>query len=47
MIGNTLSSWGTFSRAFHWGLGLAHICKNAYGWWGNHLTPPPDRYNDR
>ena len=44
MIRNTPSSWGSLSRAFHWGLGLAIIGMIAFGWWVNHIPARPDRF---
>ena len=44
MIGNTPSSWGSLSLAFHWGLGLAIIGMIAFGWWVNHIPARPDRF---
>jgi cytochrome b561 len=44
MIANTKSSWGSFSRWFHWGLGIAIIGMLAYGWWMNHIPARADRF---
>jgi len=44
MIRNTPSSWGSLTRAFHWGLGLAIIGMIAFGWWMNHIPARPDRF---
>ena len=44
MLRNTSRSWGSLSRWFHWGLGIAIIGMIAFGWWTNHLAPRPDRY---
>ena len=44
MIRNMPSSWGSLSRAFHWGLGLAIIGMIAFGWWVNHIPARPDRF---
>jgi cytochrome b561 len=43
MIRNTNQSWGSVSRLFHWGLGLAVIGMLAYGWWMNHMVARPDK----
>jgi cytochrome b561 len=43
MLKNTTRSWGSVSRAFHWGLGLVVIGMLAYGWWMNHMAARPDR----
>lgn len=47
MVRNTKHSWGSFSRLFHWGLGLAIIGMLAYGWWMNHMAARPDRFFHR
>lgn len=47
MIRNTQKSWGSLSRWFHWGLGLAIIGMLAYGWWMNHMAARPDRFFHR
>jgi cytochrome b561 len=44
MIQNTSSSWGSLSRAFHWGLGLAIVGMIGFGWWMNHFPARPDRF---
>jgi len=44
MIRNSSSSWGSVSRAFHWGLGIAIIGMIAYGAWMNHIPARPDRF---
>src|SRR6478752_6446798 len=44
MIRNTPSSWGSLTRALHWGLGLAIIGMIAFGWWVNHIPARPDRF---
>ena len=44
MIGNSKSSWGSVSRWFHWGLGLAIILMIAYGWWMNHIPARADKF---
>lgn len=47
MLRNTTRSWGSLSRAFHWGLGLVIIGMLAYGWWMNHVAARPDRFFHR
>lgn len=47
MIRNTNRSWGSVSRLFHWGLGLAIIGMLAYGWWMNHMVARPDKFFHR
>ena len=47
MIQNTDRSWGSVSRLFLWGLGLAIIGLLAFGWWMNHMAPRPDRFFHR
>ena len=37
MLRNTTRSWGSVSRAFHWGLGLVVMGMLGYGWWMNHM----------
>ena len=44
MIRNTKTSWGSVSRWFHWGLGLAILLMIAYGWWMNHIPVRADRF---
>ena len=44
MLTNTLRSWGSLSRWFHWILGLAIIGMIAFGWWMNHFPARADRY---
>jgi cytochrome b561 len=44
MIRNTISSWGSVSRWFHWVLGVAIIGMLAYGWWMNHFPARADRF---
>ncbi len=44
MIRNTGSNWGSVSRWFHWGLGLAIIGMIVYGWWMNHFPARADRF---
>jgi cytochrome b561 len=44
MLRNTVKSWGSLSRAFHWVLGIAIIGMIAYGWWLNHIPARADRY---
>ncbi len=44
MVRNTTTTWGSLSRCFHWGLGVAIIGMIAYGWWMNHFPARPDRY---
>ena len=44
MIRNTSSNWGSFARAFHWGLGIAIIGMIAFGWWMNHVPLRADRF---
>jgi cytochrome b561 len=43
MIRNTISSWGSVSRWFHWVLAAIIIGMLAYGWWMNHIPGRPDR----
>jgi cytochrome b561 len=43
MIRNTISSWGSASRWFHWVLGVTIIGMLAYGWWMNHIPARADR----
>ncbi len=43
MLRNSTTSWGSVSRAFHWGLGLVVIGMLGYGWWMNHIAARPDR----
>jgi cytochrome b561 len=47
MIRNTISSWGSAARLFHWGLGVAILGMLAYGWWMNHVPARPDRFFHR
>lgn len=47
MISNTITGWGSVSRALHWVLGLAIIFMLAYGWWMNHIVARPDRFFHR
>lgn len=47
MLRNTPRSWGSLSRAFHWGLGFVIIGMLAYGWWMNHIAARPDRFFHR
>jgi cytochrome b561 len=44
MLRNTVKSWGSLSRGFHWVLGIAIIGMIAYGWWMNHFPARPDRF---
>ena len=44
MIRNTISSWGSVSRWFHWILGAAIIGMLAFGWWMNHIPARADRF---
>jgi cytochrome b561 len=44
MIRNTIKSWGSVARAFHWIVGLAIIGMLAFGWWMNHIAARPDRF---
>ena len=44
MIRNTVSSWGSVSRWFHWVLGVTIIGMIAYGWWMNHFPARADRF---
>ena len=44
MLRNTVKSWGSLSRLFHWVLGLAIIGMIAYGWWMNHFPARADRF---
>ena len=44
MLRNTVKSWGSLSRWFHWVLGIAIIGMIAYGWWMNHFPARPDRF---
>jgi cytochrome b561 len=44
MMRNTVKSWGSLSRWFHWVLGVAIIGMIAFGWWMNHFPARPDRY---
>jgi cytochrome b561 len=44
MIRNTISSWGSASRWFHWILGTMIIGMLAYGWWMNHIPARVDRF---
>src|ERR1700749_675830 len=44
MLRNTVKSWGSLSRGFHWVLGIAIIGMIAYGWWMNHFPARPDKY---
>jgi cytochrome b561 len=44
MLRNTVKSWGSLSRWFHWILGVAIIGMIAYGWWMNHFTARADRF---
>lgn len=44
MIRNTISSWGSVSRWFHWGLGIAILGMLAFGWWMNHIPARGDRF---
>jgi cytochrome b561 len=47
MVRNTKHNWGSLSRSFHWGLGLAIVGMLAYGWWMNHMVPRPDKFFHR
>lgn len=47
MIRNTVSSWGSLARLFHWTLGLTILGMLAYGWWMNHIPARPDRFFHR
>ena len=44
MLRNTVKSWGTLSRWFHWILAIAIIGMIAYGWWMNHFPARADRF---
>jgi len=44
MMRNTISSWGSISRLFHWVLGFAILGMLAFGWWMNHIPARPDRF---
>ena len=44
MLRNTVKSWGSLSRWFHWILGIAIIGMIADGWWMNHFLARADRY---
>jgi cytochrome b561 len=44
MIRNTISSWGSVSRWFHWILAAVIIGMLAYGWWMNHIPARADRF---
>jgi cytochrome b561 len=44
MMRNTVSSWGSVARLFHWVLGFTIIGMLAFGWWMNHIPARPDRY---
>jgi cytochrome b561 len=44
MMRNTVKSWGSLSRWFHWGLGIAIMGMIAYGWWMNHFPARADRF---
>jgi cytochrome b561 len=44
MIRNTVSSWGSIARLFHWVLGFTIIGMIAFGWWMNHIPARPDRF---
>jgi cytochrome b561 len=44
MLRNTVKSWGSLSRWFHWVLGIAIIGMIAYGWWMNHFPARADRF---
>jgi cytochrome b561 len=44
MLRNTVKSWGTLSRWFHWILGTLIIGMIAYGWWMNHFSARADRF---
>jgi cytochrome b561 len=44
MMRNTVKSWGSVSRWFHWTLGIAIIGVIGYGWWMNHFTARADRF---
>jgi cytochrome b561 len=44
MIRNTISSWGSVARSFHWVLGVTILGMLAYGWWMNHIPARPDRF---
>jgi cytochrome b561 len=43
MIRNTISSWGSVSRWFHWILAVMIISMLAYGWWMNHIPARADK----
>jgi cytochrome b561 len=47
MIRNTISSWGSVARSFHWVLGVTILGMLAYGWWMNHIPARPDRFFHR
>ncbi|WP_453999489.1 cytochrome b [Afipia felis] len=47
MLKNTERSWGTVSRALHWGLAVAILGMIAYGWWMNHVPARADRFFHR
>ena len=47
MIRNTIWSWGSVARLFHWVLGGLIIGMLAYGWWMNHIPARPDRFFHR
>ncbi len=47
MIRNTISSWGSVARSFHWALGVTILGMLAYGWWMNHIPARPDRFFHR
>ena len=44
MTRNTMSSWGSVARLFHWILGATIIGMLASGWWTNHVAARPDRF---
>jgi cytochrome b561 len=44
MIRNTISSWGSVARWFHWLLAAMIIGMLAFGWWMNHFPARPDRF---
>lgn len=44
MLRNTVKSWGTLSRWFHWILAIAIIGMITYGWWMNHFPARADRF---
>ncbi len=47
MIRNTISSWGSVARSFHWVLGVTILGMLAFGWWMNHIPARPDRFFHR